>query len=93
MQCAVVFGDEHSSVTGAMADGVAGQFVHGEHDITGTALGHAGVAGMGGYGRPQRKQRSRIETLIQYQQVLAAGLMLGRRWLLVGIMGHGQSPG
>jgi hypothetical protein len=48
---------------------------------------------MGGYGRPQRKQRSRIETLIQYQQVLAAGLMLGRRWLLVGIMGHGQSPG
>lgn len=93
MQCAVVFGDEQPSVTGTMADGVGGQFMHGKHDVTGAALGHAGLGGVGGDGCPQRIQRSRVETLIQYRRDLAASVRLGRWFLLVGIMGHGQPPG
>jgi hypothetical protein len=88
-----VFGDEQPPVTGAVADGVSGEFVHGENDVTGAALGYAGLSGVRGYGRPQRIQGPCVEVLLQDRCAAGAGAAAGRVWLLRVIRGHGQSPG
>ena len=102
VQRAAVFPDEQPSVTGAVADGVGGEFMHGQHDVTSAGLGHPGLGGVGSHSRPQRIQRPGIEILSQNRRdvrarhVWRAGSC--RRFgglvrLTVGIIGHGQSPG
>ncbi len=106
VQRAAVFPDEQPSVTGAVADGVGGEFMHGQHDVTSAGLGHPGLGGVGSYGRPQRIQRPGIEILrhdrgdVRARQVWRrgsrcgfCGLAPGLVRLAVGIIGHGPSPG
>ena len=106
VQRAVVFGDQQPPVTGAVADGVDGEFMHGKNNVPGAGLGHTGLGGMGGHGRPQRIQRPGIEILSQNRRDVRArhlcragscrrfgGLVPGVARLTVGIIGHRQSPG
>jgi hypothetical protein len=106
VQRAVVFGDEQPSVTGAVADGVDGEFMDRKNDVTGAGLGHPGPGGVGGYGRAQRIQRSGIEILRQNRGASRANniwpggscrigceLIARRLRRAVGVSGHEQSPG
>ena len=104
VQRAVVFGDQQLPVTGAV-DGVGGEFMHGKNNVAGAGLGHTGLGGVGGHGRPQRIQRPGIEILSQNRRDVRArhvwragscrrfrGLVPGLVRLTVGIIGHRQSP-
>lgn len=102
VQRAVVFADQQSPVTGTVADGVDGEFMHGKDNVPGAGLGHTGLGGVGGHGRPQRIQRPSIEVLrqdrrdVRARHVWRAGSCCRLRGLVrltVGIIGHGQSPG
>ena len=71
-QRAAVFGDQQPPVTGAVADGVDGEFMHGKNNVPGAGLGHTGLGGVGGHGRPQRIQRPGIEILSQNRRDVRA---------------------
>ena len=72
VQRPVVFGDQQPPVTGAVADGVDGEFMHGKNNVPGAGLGHTGLGGVGGHGRPQRIQRPGIEILSQNRRDVRA---------------------
>jgi len=72
VQRPVVFGDQQPPVTGAVADGVDGEFMHGKNNVPGPGLGHTGLGGVGGHGRPQRIQRPGIEILSQNRRDVRA---------------------
>lgn len=102
VQCAVVLGDQQPPVAGTVADGVGGEFMHGKNNVAGAGLGHTGLGGVGGHGRPQRIQRPGIEILSQNRRDVRARHLSragscrrfrGLARLTVGIIGHGQSPG
>jgi hypothetical protein len=104
VQGSAVFANEQLPVTGAVADGVGGEFMDGKNDVTSAGLWHTGLGGVGSYGRPQRIQRPAIEILRQDRGGVRLvwrpgsccgfrGLALGLLRLTMGIIGHGQSPG
>jgi hypothetical protein len=105
-QRAAVVGDEQPPLTGAVADGVDGQFMDGKNDVTGARLGHPGPGDVGGHGRAQRIQRPGTEILRQNRGFIRARsiwpggscriggeLIAGGLRRAVGVSGHGQSPG
>jgi hypothetical protein len=104
-QRAAVVGDEQPPLTGAVTDGVDGEFMDGKNDVTGAGLGHPGPGDVGGHGRAQRIQRPGTEILRQdwgasrARNIWPGGscpigceLILGGPRRAVGISGHGQSP-
>ena len=105
VQRSAVFGEEQPPVTGAVADGVGGEFMDGEDEVTGAGLGHPGLGGVGGHGRAQRIQRPCSEILGQHRGATCAGNiwpggscpvgceLLGCRRRAVGVSCHGRSPG
>jgi hypothetical protein len=106
VQHPVAVADDQPPVTGAVADGVGGEFMHRENNVLGAGGGRTGVGGVGGYGRPQRIQRPGIEILRQNRGDARAGNVRPGGWWrvcwglvpgclqwAVWIIGHGQSPG